>query len=288
MLKKLSFRVDPNILSIPRQMYWYEDKEKEALHFLHVLCSGCLNTQQCYDLLNGDAYFITKDEGITLTLVQEIDSDWQEEVNQRKKYLEEKKKEEEYNKNHPFCKYGSESKCKYCAEDNRCLYSRFIGYKAGHTYMSHEGGECYFNNHQEEEESSLLDSDNLLESLQRQANIRIGCALAEGKDKVSKDLAKKFLNKKYDFIFKGHQFTLKDSARDQTRCPHCNERSSDGNLWKITDKSFIGKHKLNDIEYALCFECPKCFEKFYYHQEIQDVDRQISKKGGDGSHSSQS
>jgi len=281
MLEKLHFTVDPSILNLPRQMYWYENKEKEALRFLHVLCSGGLNTQQCYDLFNGDAYFITKDGGVSLTLVEKKDLDWIKEVEERKRYLEKKAKEEEYNKSHPFCKYDSEPECKYCAEDNRCLYSRYRGYKT--TLTECEGGECYFDNYGEKEQalSELnIDSDIFMESMQRQANIRIGCMLAEGKDKVSKDLAKKFLNKQYDFLYKGHQYTINDSARNQSECPHCSERSPDRYAWKLTDKGFIGKHNLNDIEYALCFECPKCFKKFYYHNEIESVDNMVKRKRG--------
>ena len=71
----------------------------------------------------------------------------------------------------------------------------------------------------------------------------------------------KIVGKNFHFVFKGHEYTLTDSARDQSCCPHCGHQSDDGRCWSKKDKAYIGTH-----EGAVCFECPNCFEKFFYHE----------------------
>ena len=70
----------------------------------------------------------------------------------------------------------------------------------------------------------------------------------------------------YDFIFKGHHYTYKDSARNQLFCPHCGEAAPDGFFWSIGDKGYIGTRMPRNGDMAItCFECPNCFEKFFIH-----------------------
>ena len=73
--------------------------------------------------------------------------------------------------------------------------------------------------------------------------------------------------KSYHFIFKGHEYTVVDSARHQGRCPHCDNKAKDGFMYDAYEdkEAFIGYYKVDEDNYILCFECPKCFEKFYYH-----------------------
>lgn len=90
--KTLHFRVHPNIIEIPRHLFWYENKQRVALDFMDDLSSGKLTIKQTKKLLDGDAYFITKDDGKTLTLVNEVDKEWKKEL---QSYLAFKKREKE-------------------------------------------------------------------------------------------------------------------------------------------------------------------------------------------------
>lgn len=80
-------------------------------------------------------------------------------------------------------------------------------------------------------------------------------------------LAQSIAKRTYDFVFKGHQYTINDNARDQGECPHCGNRSK--NMIFATEKDnakFIGRKKM-DKGSVLCFECDKCHEKFFYHTD---------------------
>ena len=73
----------------------------------------------------------------------------------------------------------------------------------------------------------------------------------------------------FNFEYKEHQYTFKDSARNQSLCPHCG-RSSENIMYSEKDKGFIGKAHLQDNMYAMCFECPECFKNFFYHKEEEE------------------
>ena len=79
--------------------------------------------------------------------------------------------------------------------------------------------------------------------------------------------------KQYHFVFQGHEYTLNDRAANQGRCPHCNAQSSDHFMFDADgDKEcFIGYYKIDDDNCTLCFECPSCFRKFYYHMPINSI-----------------
>lgn len=60
--------------------------------------------------------------------------------------------------------------------------------------------------------------------------------------------------KVYNFVYRGHEYTHSDNSMDYKSCPHCNSK----------DKEEIGYYASGRGRIA-CFECNKCFEKFYYH-----------------------
>ena len=72
-------------------------------------------------------------------------------------------------------------------------------------------------------------------------------------------LIKNIANRQFDFVFKGHHYTIRDSARDQGECPHCGKRSI-GNMYEFIDDGFIGWKKIDKLQSVLCFECSNCFE----------------------------
>ena len=86
-----------------------------------------------------------------------------------------------------------------------------------------------------------------------------------GDDEGAK-LLEKIASKPFHFQFQGHEYTVSDSARNQSECPHCGAESP-GYCWSKDDKAFIGQKKVGD-EVCYCFECPKCFEKFFYHAAV--------------------
>jgi hypothetical protein len=70
-----------------------------------------------------------------------------------------------------------------------------------------------------------------------------------------------------DIVFKGHTYTHNDRADNQGQCPHCGEIAPNKFFWKPEDSAFIGFKKIDEKWSIYCFECPKCFEKFFYHKE---------------------
>ena len=102
---------------------------------------------------------------------------------------------------------------------------------------------------------------------------------SQAKNKKDQDRLRKtamqFRRKEYSFTFKNHNYTYGDSARVQSKCPHCENSSSNGYCWSVEDEAFIGAYKLNEYQMALCFECPLCHEKFFYHQTVDFWNDQI-------------
>lgn len=94
-------------------------------------------------------------------------------------------------------------------------------------------------------------------------------------DNSGRDIIGGMVNKIFNFVFKSHHYTMRDSARSQAHCPHC-DCNSQGDMWDPKDdkKAFIGYKSFGKIigmlgkeedTYAACFECPECFKKFFYH-----------------------
>lgn len=78
-------------------------------------------------------------------------------------------------------------------------------------------------------------------------------------------------SKTYEFEYKDHYYTERDRAGDQGECPHCSYRARNRERFfdPYKDKEmFIGCKKFGEQNYVYCFECPKCFNKFYYHQMV--------------------
>ena len=81
------------------------------------------------------------------------------------------------------------------------------------------------------------------------------------------------IRKQFHFVYKGHEYTYKDSARLQNQCPHCDKYSISNNMVDpIKDDEagtfkFIGFKQTADDECVVCFECQECFEKLFYHED---------------------
>ena len=77
------------------------------------------------------------------------------------------------------------------------------------------------------------------------------------------------IRKKFEFVFNGHHYKASDSARNQSRCPHCDKRAEGqvGSLWSKKSKAYIGCYNKE----IYCFECPSCFKKFYYHNGLNTL-----------------
>ncbi len=104
-------------------------------------------------------------------------------------------------------------------------------------------------------------------------NMRTGVMMAsmesgdveEAREELS--LIETMRSTQFGFVFKGHDYTICDAARNQGRCPHCGKQSSDGFMWDDANdrEAYVGKYSFGSGNIARCFECPKCFEKFFYH-----------------------
>ncbi len=141
--KKLHFKVDPSIINIIRQGYWYEDRKDWAMKCLHSL-GGNMTMDMAMDLLYGRNGLKIHSDGINLTLSDKPDVEFQKELKNRLEYLEEKKKKAEEEAQRPYCNNDKSMSidCKYKSEmDGKCLYSRMSGYKT--PIEEHKGGECY-------------------------------------------------------------------------------------------------------------------------------------------------
>ncbi len=92
---------------------------------------------------------------------------------------------------------------------------------------------------------------------------------------MNKKRARSLIYKVFEFVYKGHHYTFQHSARDQSACPHCGfTRGYTWNPIKDND-SFIGEYQEGEGS-IFCFECPKCFGKFYYHKDCEyDIKKRV-------------
>lgn len=230
----LHFKVDgPGITKLVREMFLYGDKEK-ALNIITTL--GDLKISYAMNVLNGDAEFQNskKDDG-TLNYVKKEDLNWKNTIKEHKDFLIEEQRQKQIAE-------------KELLENLDCDYD------------------------DDEYDDDFNDSDDFLEKLMKDTNKNIATQLfiqsVKEKDptqkQVSLDLAKKYIQKEYSFIFKEHEYTFNDSARNQSKCPHC-DYSSKSDCWQKDDDGYIGCKNFNNGILALCFECPNCHENFYFH-----------------------
>lgn len=85
-MNSLHFRVSPNIIGIIRQAYWMENRQEWAKETLR--CFDGITEPQMMDLLKGNAYFVTHDDGETLELVKSPDFEWKAELQKFLKWQE--------------------------------------------------------------------------------------------------------------------------------------------------------------------------------------------------------
>jgi hypothetical protein len=133
-------------------------------------------------------------------------------------------------------------KCKFSCGGKKCCFG-----------LRNSAG-CYMTNPEKMEEHM-----NNVYNLRMQYEIR-----SRTGDKESADILKQLETKQFTFVFKGHEYTVNDSARNQSECPHCGNQTGDGSIWSIESEAYIGVY-VNKKDIMRCFECPKCFEKFFYH-----------------------
>ena len=239
-IKSLHFTIGNGLDNLARQGYWFEDKQEWALKLLDCLCMG-ITKKQKMDVLNGDAKIIGIKKGTMTKLVYEENKEFKKEILEHFKFLKEQKKQKKKGKKHlDFCgnKY---SHCKFNSRNSCCFGMR-----------NNYG--CYLDN-----------PDLIQKRIITDTNLRLD-ALMSGESHAVELIDEITIKKVFEFIFKGHHYTINDSARNQSECPQC-EHKSKGYIWNKKDdkKAFIGIKEINKKQYIHCFECPKCFKKFFYH-----------------------
>jgi len=75
------------------------------------------------------------------------------------------------------------------------------------------------------------------------------------------------------FVYNGHEYSIRDGAKNQSECPHCGNREIGNTAFHRVSKkaTYLGTVWFGDHG-ARCFECSACFEKFFYHTEIEEKD----------------
>ena len=274
----LHFTVDPSIINLPRSLYWYENKEKKAFDILNALSSGKLDLNQCKKLLDGDAYLITKDGGNSLIYVEKPDKEWKEELKVHKKFLKQKEKEEKEEKEARI-KYQEE----FEKEIQRNRMDIELELEANLKNIEDEVSVVSISKKSYDDPlDAFLEGDE--EEATRLSNIKIAKMAFIQKwstndpeeKKRLQDMETHFLTKQYNFVFKGHEYTYKDAARNQGYCPHCDAKAKDFVWNKDKDKeSYVGRHDFDKIEFAECFQCPRCNEFFFYHNHRMIIDGKV-------------
>lgn len=241
----LHFKVHPNILNIIRTAYWYENKERWAFNCLS--CFKGLDLDTANALLRGDAHFITKDDGNTLTAVFANEVKFKKEILEHKKHLKENEEEEKRERERQriasekeeFEVYKPKPKRNKVVSDIQNRYDRITNEEARTKYSNNYLANEFF--------------------------IKATMTKDKKERKLWMQTAQDYKNKVFEFVYKGHHYTFLDSARSQSHCPHCDNESKD-TFWSKTDKAFIGEYNFSKTQSAYCFECPKCFKHFFYHR----------------------
>lgn len=297
--KSLHFTVcGSGLTKLVRDIYLYEEKEK-AWNIMGSLDG--ITIDQSKAVFMGKAKLVECENGTTLSLVYEDDLEWQKEFDGHIKDLAEREKENsfiersahEFWNEHPSMTLDEARSWIIDAlpEARRSTrgvvtIAKDLLIKSTMAGMSHTRNalrsvqrlevEAGFDKEIEKQDKiieKLKGGGDLLEDMQKEANLQIAKAMFisgvgetdSEKKKANNEMIKKFATKMYTFIFEGHQYTFDDSARNQGRCPHCENQAKDGSFFKYKEDGYIGYHDFKQGEVAVCFECQECFEKFYYH-----------------------
>lgn len=284
--EKLCFKVDGlGMTDLVRQMYLYEDKQK-AWNIMESFPG--LTIEQAKELFLGNAQFENIKDSNSLNYVIKENKKWKDEYSKHTEFLKEQELEKLKEDKDRF--YALElmdditSLEMYDAIDYIRLArkqnsSKNLVQTAKDIIKKQKMVELNMSDTQRQmiygdEEEISGSADEMLEELQKKANLDIAkqmfCMNFSEKDpemkKASNELIKSFANKEYSFVFKGHNYTYNDSARNQGRCPHCDAKSKNY-IWDKKDEGYLGYHDFGGNQVAVCFECPECFENFYYHYD---------------------
>jgi hypothetical protein len=248
-MEQLHFKIGDGLDILARNGYWFEDRKEWAIELIKNLCFG-ISDKQIHDVLNGDAKILGK--GDYTELVYEEDLEFKEKLKEHLEFLKQQKIKEEFAKKRAkFCQDTcGNSDCRYCS-----------GHKCCFGMISQWG--CYANN------ESKIDKQIDFTVFMRRG------ALASNQSHAFDLVNDMTIAKVFDFDFENHHYTINDSARNQSECPHCGERSK-GVMWnnKEDKESFLGTKELARKQFAWCFECPKCFKKFFYHNTMSGENAQ--------------
>jgi len=260
--KTLHFTIGEGLDDLARQGYWFENKKEWGINLIKHLCTG-ITEKQINDVLNGDAKVVPIKNGTMVNLVYEENIEFK---NKLKQFLIMKKENAEYNikaEKHLDKCGQAHSSCKY-QTDGKCCFSRRKDWGCFLDNPEKLNSQIDFNMLVRKQEFIYSFYGNNRPSKKTQEMSKIKCKTLE---KHSFNISNELDKKVYDFIFKEHHYTINDSARNQSECPHCGYKSN-GDMWdKIEDKkAFIGIKKISDKQFLYCFECPNCFEKLFYHR----------------------
>jgi hypothetical protein len=274
--KYLHFRMGDGFTDIVRQMFWYEDKFK-AYRILDSMI-GITMTQKDA-ILNGDAFLEPIKEGTQMRLVYKEDKVFKAEIAAHKLFLLDKAKLEKAELEARLEAARKEAEYAEISATGRLAEELSLPTEKHHAYRKAKknGGkckeECQFNPHGTcifgmrdkwgcwVETEGIESKMNELVAL-RSTRERAGVMPGSEEERIFNGAT---VDKIFNFIFEGHEYVLSDSARNQGECPHCGEQAPDGKFWQTKDKGYIGYKKLADEQFAYCFECPSCHEKFFYH-----------------------
>ena len=302
--KKLHFKVcGEGLTDLIRQIYLYEDKEK-AWNIIGTL--NGITIEQAKSILLGDAKLISIKDGTELQIVEEVDKKWKEEYNAKLQSLiieEENTRNvndaiNEFMSTYPRlsreeAKYyvieGISQSRKSTREVQVLAKEAMIRANVATSTMfrdKEEVAEEVVEEELEKEEGFPIANYQDEELKQKQANLDIAknifIANSLEKDpkkkKMNDELLQSFVGKEYSFTYKNHEYTFKDSARNQRECPHCEFKAPDGSFWNERDSAYIGYYDgFKDGNVAVCFECPECFDRFYYHYNKNIFKRRVKK-----------
>ena len=294
--KKLHFKVcGEGITSLVRSIYLYEEKEK-AWNIMGTLKG--ITIDQSRAVFQGDAKLVNnKEDDTTLNLVYEEDKEWKKEFSKHLDFLvkieKEKINEEEEKEyvrlfmiDHIHLEYQEAVICIRQAMQNK-LSTRSVLIRAKEILIKKTIAQDVVDRQYRKENKLVIEAeksfDESLEEQQKKFNLKIATKMFinnisekdKEKKKINNDIINTFAIKIYSFVFKDHQYIFNDSARNQTECPHCGCNAPDGSFWRVIDKGYIGYCDFGTKEVAVCFECPECFEKFYYHYKKNYVLRAL-------------